>query len=550
MIDSTLFLISGMALKFWAGPHSPLPIGEMFFSNPNFAMVTARKIGKRWYLQGDTLKLMPACALITKLAGYNVKAGLLGDIYRQEVLGITGENPLGKFIFDNAKRLTPTQRETLQAIPKYVPRRINRIITALLKLYLPLVSKKVKDPTAYMWDSLSIKEKKEYEAIALKDVNREAYAFQVMCLLVDSLKSALRKEGGDLKSLRVSTPWGVIAFGGPENDSFPDALIVVDAGGDDTYGDVALGVDLSGNDTYTGSVGFGRFSVSVFVDVEGDDLYEGKGMGAGFSGFGALFDLAGNDTYRTKVFALGAGYNGGGLLIDVSGNDTYYAYQKAQGFGWVKGVGILADLSGDDTYTLEDSLILFPSPQDPKHNANLGQGMGYGERRDFYDGHSLAGGIGILTDLSGNDRYYAGVFAQGVGYWWGSGVLYDGQGNDAYSGVWYVQGSAAHFALGVLFDEDGDDAYFSARSTSQGVGHDFSYGLLVDGVGNDTYTCNNLCLGSGNAQGVGIFWDKDGRLQVHLKGKGLGFSNPAVDTLSLRSSFPTKGVVCKGKSCP
>ncbi len=550
MIDSSLFVISLSAINFWAGRHTTLPITDLYLSDPNLTYTTAEKIARRWKAQGDTLKLFPACALITKLSGYNVRAGIVGDVYREEVLSITGDNPLGKFVFDRAKKLTKAHRDTLQIIPEYVPRSVNRIVTALLKLYIALDGKVSERSRAYIWDSLNLKEKRAFERKNLRNLNEEAYAFQVACLLLDSLRSALRREGGKIKSLNVPTPWGYVSFGGPENDSFPDALIVVDAGGDDTYKSVAIGVDNGGNDTYTGSVGFGLFSVAAFVDVGGDDVYEGEGQGAGFSGFGVLLDLSGKDTYRGKVFVQGAGYNGGGLLIDVSGNDTYYAYQKAQGFGWVRGIGILADLSGNDSYRMEDSLTLFPSPQDPRHNSSLGQGMGFGERRDFFDGRSLAGGVGLLLDGEGDDRYEAGVFAQGAGYWLGTGVLYDGSGNDAYSGVWYVQGAAAHFAIGALYDRGGDDVYLATRSTSQGVGHDFSYGLLLDGRGKDTYTCGNLCLGSGNAQGVGVFWDMDGSLKVNLRGKGLGFSNPAVDSLSIRSTFPTRGVVCKGKVCP
>ncbi|MEO0148861.1 MAG: hypothetical protein ABIL23_00320 [candidate division WOR-3 bacterium] len=214
------------------------------------------------------------------------------------------------------------------------------------------------------------------------------------------------------------------------------------------------------------------------------------------------------------------------------------------------GVGILVDAEGDDVYKLEDSAIVFPSPQSPKHNTSLGQGMGFGERRDFYNGKSLGGGLGMLVDINGDDRYYSHVFSQGSGYWLGIGVLYDGGGNDAYSGVWYSQGASAHFGIGALYDLKGDDVYFSSISTSQGVGHDFSYGILFDGEGRDTYTCGNLCLGSGNAQGVGVFWDMDGNMKVNLNGRGMGTENPAVDSTSFRASFPTKGFVCKGKTCP
>lgn len=551
MISPDLFLISPYVINFYAGPSNTLPITDLYLSDPNLTYRMAENITASWRNKGDTFALFPACALLTKLAGYNVRAGILTDVYKEKVLTITGENPLGKYIFDRAKKLRKGQRDTLQMIPQHIPRSVNRILTALLDVYLSVAEKPHPRVMAYVWDSLGLKDKKVFERENLiKDLSVKAYAFQISCILLDSLRSALKREGASVKSLTVSTPWGNISFGGQENDSFPPSIIVVDAGGDDIYDDVVFGIDLAGNDIHRGKTAAGIFSVSAFVDLGGDDVYEGEGMGNGFLGFGVLLDLSGDDTYRGKVFTQGAGYSGGGALIDLSGNDSYYAYQKAQGFGWIRGVGILADLSGRDSYKMEDSLIVFPAPQDPKHNASLGQGMGFGERRDFYDGKSLAGGVGMLLDGGGDDMYSAGIFAQGSGYWMGTGILYDASGNDAYSGVWYVQGASAHFAIGVLYDKEGKDVYYASRSTSQGVGHDFSYGILIDGLGRDTYTCGNLCLGSGNAQGVGILWDQDGDMKVNLRGKGLGYSNPAVDSLRVRALFPTKGVVCKGKTCP
>ena len=54
----------------------------------------------------------------------------------------------------------------------------------------------------------------------------------------------------------------------------------------------------------------------------------------------------------------------------------------------------------------------------------------------------MSGGIGVLRDREGSDRYTAGVFAQGTGYWGGMGLLLDGAGDDRYDARWYVQGAA------------------------------------------------------------------------------------------------------------
>ena len=58
--------------------------------------------------------------------------------------------------------------------------------------------------------------------------------------------------------------------------------------------------------------------------------------------------------------------------------------------------------------------------------------VGNGRRGDYLDGHSLAGGVGILFDQEGIDHYVSGVFGQGVGYWEGVGILWDAAGDDVY----------------------------------------------------------------------------------------------------------------------
>jgi hypothetical protein len=173
-------------------------------------------------------------------------------------------------------------------------------------------------------------------------------------------------------------------------------------------------------------------------------------------------------------------------------------------------MGLLADRAGNDEYAANDTKIDFPAPQTKEHNASLCQGVGFGRRADFSDGHSLAGGIGMLVDGAGDDRYSAGLFAQGCAYWYGIGLLADNGGDDQYQGVWYVQGSGAHFGLGLLWEGAGDDHYQATMNMAQGAGHDFTLGILYDEAGNDIYDAPNLSLGGGNDNGIGVFWDRAG----------------------------------------
>ncbi len=344
----------------------------------------------------------------------------------------------------------------------------------------------------------------------------------------------------------IPTPWGVVALHDGRADTYRnrDHLLIVDIGGNDTYlgtgGNasaqhaITVIIDLKGNDRYLQNAGMASQSVgqvpdrktrpslpcvggavlgyAFVLDMEGDDRYRALNLtqGAGLFGVGVLADHAGDDRYECYTSGQGCADWGIGLLVDRAGNDRYTCFSMAQGYGGTKGYGLLLDAGGNDTYLAEDTTVDFPSPQTDRHNVSMAQGAGNGRRADYTDGHSLAGGIGLLVDGAGNDRYTCGVFGQGVGYWYGVGVLSDGGGDDVYEGVWYVQGASAHFAVGVLEDVSGDDRYTATMNMAQGAGHDFSLGWLIEQDGNDMYRAPNLSLGGGNANGIGIFWDASG----------------------------------------
>ena len=78
-----------------------------------------------------------------------------------------------------------------------------------------------------------------------------------------------------------------------------------------------------------------------------------------------MFDLDGNDSYRSGGLGLGAcAQNGVGIFWDAIGNDSYRAYDAStigHGAGTSYGGGRLAknfgffwDTGGDDTYTRGD----------------------------------------------------------------------------------------------------------------------------------------------------------------------------------------------------
>jgi hypothetical protein len=351
-----------------------------------------------------------------------------------------------------------------------------------------------------------------------------------LLLAIEKEMPLLRRHAAEMKEpLRIDTAAGAIVLSTAANDRHedPNPLLVVDAGGNDAYtagaagtyeNPISLIIDLGGDDAYAAAdtlapaFGAGVLGTGILIDDGGNDTYRGGhvSLGAGMYGVGILLDRDGNDTYDGLTATQGSGLFGVGILADAAGNDRYHAFQQAQGFGYVKGCGVLVDRAGNDVYVADDEDIRFPSAQSNKHNTSLSQGFGFGKRSDYVDGHSQAGGFGILVDGAGDDQYKCGVFGQGGGYWYGIGILADAQGNDSYEGVWYVQGAAAHFALGILWEGSGDDHYRATMNMAQGAGHDFSLGLLYEQDGNDRYDAPNLSLGGGNANGIGFFWDVAG----------------------------------------
>lgn len=344
----------------------------------------------------------------------------------------------------------------------------------------------------------------------------------------------------------VETTLGFIRLSGGSPNAHPNrpTLLVIDTGGSDVYHNlpatqsaqngVSVVIDTDGNDRYLSDPALESTSVerfegrrnprndpgpggalmgyTVLADAKGNDLYRSHrpGLGSGRFGVAALLDRDGADHYDAYRDAQGFGMFGAGILEDLAGDDRYLGFNQVQGMGQTMGFGYLADRAGKDEYLANLATIDFPSAQSAQHNVHMAQGAGNGRRGDYLDGHSLSGGVGVLHEGGGDDRYQCAVFGQGVGYWKAVGMLWDEAGDDAYEGQWYAQGASAHFAIGYLEDFSGNDRYTAPMNMAQGAGHDFSLGVLIDRAGDDQYRAPNLSLGAGNANGIGLFVDADG----------------------------------------
>ncbi len=367
-----------------------------------------------------------------------------------------------------------------------------------------------------------------------------AEAVRRLCLAADSLQ--FPKEKRELKTNR-----GLIVVGSSGDDVyqyFVPPLMIIDGGGNDRYEfggypedyPLSIIIDFKGDDQYlspdTTKPGLGGavLGMSILVDLAGNDRYVGANVtqGAGIFGVGLVYDKNGDDVYTGRRLTQGAATFGVGILSDSTGADSLFCLDQSQGYGYTKGCGLLINFEGSDRYVADDANIILPSAQTKEHNTSMAQGVGCGRRADISDGHSWAGGVGVLCDLAGDDIYSAGLFAQGCAYWHALGMLLEGGGNDSYSGVWYVQGSGAHFGVGYLDDFGGNDKYNATLNMAIGAGHDFTIGYLNERSGNDVYTAPNLSLGGGNDAGIGIFHDHAGDDTYNTKGgTTLGRANPS-----------------------
>ena len=351
--------------------------------------------------------------------------------------------------------------------------------------------------------------------------------------------------------------------------------LVIDVGGDDVYrgaigaafdvlGGNRVVIDLSGEDTYHAAplgLATGRLGVGLLVDHSGNDLYyleQGSG-GTGLAGVGILLDRAGDDRYIGAKFTQGAAIGGLGLLVDEAGRDRFTSFGYALGFGGPLGVGAVVDLGGDDDYQCGGA---YPSSYnateapDSRPGDSLFQydgfcmGVGSGTRvlaRDSEErAYGLAGGLGLLIDRQGRDRYRSANFSQGAGYFFGAGVKMDLSGDDDHGAARYGHGAGAHFGVGLFLDGEGDDRYSSSGPVyNAATAWDRSVTWCIDaGFGDDLYDFSRSD-GAGRADhsSWSVFVEEGGH-DRYLVPKGMG----AASDNSLSAFFDLQGTDIYGRA--
>ncbi len=229
-------------------------------------------------------------------------------------------------------------------------------------------------------------------------------------------------------------------FADPGNDVWfedPSGLILITGQGRSHYPaeHYALTIDLGGNDRRADNAGGVNNGQDVPIAIS--------------------IDMGGDDRYDTeKVYAQGAAAildpdepPAIGILADYRGDDVYRAGPFSQGASFLGGLGILLDVSGDDTYQIEGS------SSDLLARFEVAGGQGYALAAPGIVDALYPPALGLHSDVAGHDAY------------------------EAPNG----QGSAISL---------GDE-----RMTTTGVRS--ATAMLIEGLGEDTYTCEGVCLGWG-----------------------------------------------------
>lgn len=328
------------------------------------------------------------------------------------------------------------------------------------------------------------------------------------------------------------TPQGWAIVGGPAGNAYdvkePVALIV-DVGGNDAYSGrvatpagpefgVSAVLDLAGDDLYEGAsaaLATGRLGCGIIVDYQGNDRYTAGfgGVGVGLGGYGIVVDEAGSDAYRGGQYAIGAAIAGIGCVLDRKGSDEYVCDVYGIGLGGSCGLGIVSDLAGDDRYRCG-----FKEPSG--YNAGDAPNAKPGDPNFQYEGWGIGIGLGRRVYPFDKDKYQRLTSAGGIG------IVVDSRGNDVYEASNFALGCGYFFGLGVFADLQGNDHYKAARYGLASGAH-YAEGLFLDYFGNDVYDS------TGPTYNCGCSWDRSLFLFVDAAGN---------DVYNLqRSAGPARG---------
>ena len=387
--------------------------------------------------------------------------------------------------------------------------------------------------------------------VELTDLPRLARAAELIARATEKARSL--GSSGTAFGFEWLSPLGriVIAEGGGHRHDLQDALFVLDLGKRNQYaggrpGSQPVTVVIDGGGSQFEDVGPAVCGITEIFVLSGKNLFTEPlkrkgGVGGAAFGVSLVHCRGGGNYFDAQLLSQGAAVCGIGVVVTDGGNNRYRCYSRSQGFGGVRGFGCLVDSEGGSEYIAEDGFLHNAAPQTPgKHNASLSQGVGQGFRGGR--GFDMAGGVGLLVNGGGGNRFRCGVFGQGAGYLLGiGGLVVRGPGND-FEGVWYVQGAAAHYSFGCLIAKGGKDRFHALEDQAEGVGVDFAIGLFHSVGGNSSFTGGSGRLGMGIDNGIGICVAEGAGNAYEPPAKGRGFAQLKPE----RPNVPCFGIFVDG----
>lgn len=208
----------------------------------------------------------------------------------------------------------------------------------------------------------------------------------------------------------------------------------------------------------------------------------------------AVLDLGGDDRYEWRH-----GPGSHRLVVDLAGNDTHLAGDRASigPAGSIGGISVIDDRSGDDRY----------------------------EGGALTAGSAL--GLSMLLDRQGNDTYRAGAWSLGASAG-GAAVVMDLAGGDRIEAEGSAIGVGGPCGIGVFLDAAGDDVSdlgtrpsiygVAGQHAGLGMGCGFGFrfaaaggvGAYLDLSGSDVRRSGEFSQGCGYFLGLGILFDGAG----------------------------------------
>jgi hypothetical protein len=180
----------------------------------------------------------------------------------------------------------------------------------------------------------------------------------------------------------------------------------------------------------------------------------------------------------------------------------------------------MVEEGGDDTYRAGGKYGFYET-----WDSSCAQGAASGLRPwPPFGKTTLYGGVGFLSEGSGNDTYHCYNIGQGASYLLSLGMLVDREGDDTYTGRNYTRGVGVHLSAGVCLDLAGNDLH-RGEYGQNGMSLDRSAGVFVDLAGDDVYCARGSFGFSTKPRGFSLFLDARGDDQYGGKGRFFGFAN-------------------------